>query len=116
LTAGFDIGTEQKTVNGNNHNAWYSPVGILRYMPTEKWAIALRGEYYSDKNSVIIATGTPNGFLTSGFSLSVDYLLQTNVALRLEGRTFNSKDAIFVKGNTLTNTNTAITFSTAIGF
>ena len=33
---------------------------------TNKWAVALRGEYYSDENGVIIATGTTNGFKTIG--------------------------------------------------
>lgn len=116
LTAGFDIGTEDKTINASGTNTWYSPVGILRFTPFDKWAIALRGEYYSDTNGVIIATGTPNGFRTSSFSLNVDYLPQANAALRLEGRMFKSKDEIFAKGMGSTNTNTAITFSTAIGF
>lgn len=116
LIAGFDIGTEQKTVNSNKHNTWYTPVGVLRITPSAKWAVALRGEYFSDEAGVIIATGTPNGFKTSGFSVNIDYLPQPNVALRLEGRTFNSKDDIFAKGPAAKNTNTAISFSTAIGF
>ena len=116
LTAGFDIGTEQKTKNGNNYNTWYSPVSILRFTPSAKWAMALRGEYYSDKNGVIVFTETPNGFRTSSFSLNLDYLPQANVALRLEVRAFDSKDKIFVKRTGTSNNNTAITFSTAIGF
>lgn len=116
LIAGFDFGQEQRAPNGSGHNTWYTPVGILHYTPTEKWAVALRGEYFSDKKGVIIATGTPNGFRTSGFSANVDYLPQPNVALRLEARTFSSKDDIFAKGNGAKNTNTAISFSTAISF
>ncbi len=116
LTAGFDIGTEQIAGNRDNYNTWYSPVGILRFTPNPKWAIVLRGEYYSDEDGVIVATGTANGFKTTSASLNLDYFPQPNVALRLEGRTFSSKDDIFIKGNTSKNTNTAITFSTAIGF
>ncbi len=116
LTAGFDIGTEQKTKGSNNYNTWYSPVGILRFTPSAKWAIALRGEYYSDKAGVIVYTGTPNGFRTSSESVNLDYFPQPNVALRLELRSFNSKDNIFTKEKSLTNTNTALTFSTAISF
>lgn len=116
LITGFDIGTEQSAKGSSKMNAWYSPIAILRIMPTDKWAVALRGEYYSDKRGVIIATGTPNGFKTGAASLNVDYMPIPNVALRLEGRTFFSRDAIFTKGNTTTSTNTAITFSTAISF
>ncbi len=116
LTTGFDIGTEQKAKNSNNYNTWYSPVGILRFTPSAKWAVALRGEYYSDKAGVIVYTGTPNGFKTSSASVNIDYMPQPNVALRIEGRTFNSKDAVFIKGSAAKNTDGAITFSTAISF
>lgn len=116
FTAGFDIGTEQVSKGSSDKNTWYSPVGILRYTPASQWAIAVRGEYFNDEDGVIIAAGTPNGFKTSGVSLNVDYLPMPNVALRLEGRTLNSKDDIFIKdGNTKSNT-TAITFSAAVGF
>lgn len=114
--AGFDIGMEDKSTTGSGTNTWYTPVGILRITPTDKWAFAVRGEYYSDEHGVIIYTGTPNGFKTGSASLNIDYLPQSNVALRLEGRSFFSKDDIFVKGTTLKSNNTAITFSTAISF
>jgi hypothetical protein len=116
LTAGFDIGTEQKSKGSDETNVWYTPVAILRYTASSQWAVAVRGEYFNDKDGVIITTGTPNGFKTSGFSLNVDYLPLPNVALRMEGRLFNSKDDIFVKDKSLTNTSAAVTFSAAISF
>lgn len=116
LVAGFDIGLEDQTPFGTGSNTWYTPVGIVRYTPSSKWAIALRGEYFSDEKGVIVATGTPNGCKTTGASFNVDYRPQPNVALRLEGRTFVSKDAIFAKGSGLTDNRTAVTFSTAISF
>lgn len=116
LTAGFDVGFEDKTPSGTGSNTWYTPVAILRYTPSNKWALALRGEYYSDAKGVIIATGTPHGFKTTGVSLNIDYGPQTNVALRLEGRLFQSKDDIFVKGANAKSSNTAITFSTGVSF
>jgi opacity protein-like surface antigen len=114
--AGFDIGMEQKTMNGKDCYTWYTPIGILRYTPDNKWAVALRIEYYSDEHGVIIGTGTQNGFKTIGGSTNVDYLPMKNVALRLEARHLDSKDAIFAKEGTAKNKNTAITFSTAISF
>lgn len=116
LTAGFDIGTEQVSKGSDDKNTWYTPVVILRYTPASQWAVALRGEYFSDEDGVIIATGTPNGFKTSGFSLNVDFLPISNVALRLEGRLLGSKDDIFIKGGDVKSSNTAITFSVAAGF
>ena len=116
LTVGFDMGMEQKERKNPDYNIWFTPVCILRYTPSSQWALALRGEYFNDKNSVIIFTGTPNGFKTTGVSLNVDYLPQKNITLRLEGRTFVSEDDDFAKGNSATNNNTAITFSTAVSF
>jgi hypothetical protein len=117
VTLGFDIGQEQKTKGSSSYNTWYTPVAILRYTPHHHWAIVLRGEYYSDKHGVIISTGTPNGFKTSGYSANIDYLPVKNIALRLEGRMLNSKDLIFIKNNkTATGTNTAVTFSAGVSF
>jgi hypothetical protein len=116
LIAGFDIGMEQKSMNGDGYNTWYTPVGILRITPNDKWAVALRGEYYSDENGVIISTGTTNGFKTIGGSVNIDYLPAKNVALRLEVRQLDSRDAVFSKDGFAKDNNTAITFSTAVGF
>jgi hypothetical protein len=116
LTAGFDIGMEQKTIGSSDMNTWYAPVLILKYSINDKWAIAARGEYYSDENGVIIGTGTPNGFKTTGFSLNVDYAPASNMLIRVEGRNLNSKDDVFVKESSVTNSNTAVTASVAISF
>jgi hypothetical protein len=116
LTAGFDIGTEQKTKGSSDKNTWYTPVGILRFTPNDQWAIAVRGEYFSDENGVIIATGTPNGFKTSGFSVNVDKKFGENLLWRIEFRSMNSKDEIFVKEETPQKTNNAITTSLALSF
>ncbi|MEP7254793.1 MAG: porin [Ferruginibacter sp.] len=116
ITAGFDIGSEQKTKHSSAMNIWYSPVLILKYAINNKWAVAARGEYYYDRNGVIIASGTPNGFQTSGFSFNVDYVPISNAVIRLEARTLNSKDAVFTKGSNASNNNTFITSSIAISF
>ncbi len=116
LTAGFDIGTEEKLTGSNDKNTWYSPVLILKYSFNDKWVIAARREYYSDENGVIIVTGTPNGFKTTGFSFNVDHSPVKNVLVRLEARTLGSKDKIFTKGATVTKSNTFITSSIAVSF
>lgn len=99
LIAGFDIGAQQKEKGSDAYNSWYSPVIIAKYSPTEKVSIAARGEYYKDKNGVIISTDTPNGFQTFGASLNVDYQLFPNLVWRTEMKTLNSKDEIFVNRN-----------------
>lgn len=116
ITIGFDIGTEQKTKGGSNLNTVYSPVLIAKYSINDKWAMAARGEYYSDENGMLISTGTPNGFKTTGVSLNVDYALANNLLFRIEGRTLNSKDKVFIKEKTLQKNDTFFTTSVAISF
>ncbi|HRG83647.1 MAG TPA: porin [Chitinophagaceae bacterium] len=116
VIAGFDIGTEEKFPGSDDKNTWYSPVLILKYAFNDKWAIAGRVEHYNDKNGVIISTGSPNGFQTTGYSLNIDHSPFKNVMVRLEARNLSSKDAIFIKPSGITNNNTFITSSIAVSF
>ncbi len=116
ITAGLDIGTEEKSKTNNDVNTWYAPALIMKYSISDKWALAARGEYYQDEKGVIILTGTTNGFKTTGFSLNVDYAPASNMLFRTELRSLNSKDNIFVKANTVKNTNSFFTSSFALSF
>lgn len=116
LTAGFDIGAEQKSKGSSEYNTWLSPVLMLRYSPAAKTNIAARLEYYQDPNGVIISSGTPNGFQTWGYSLNFDYSIRNNVLVRFEGRAFSGKDKTFEKNGEPANTNFALTTSLAISF
>jgi len=116
LTAGFDIGAEEKKPTGGGTNTWYAPIVILKYNFNDKWKVAAKLEYYKDKNGVIISTGSPHGFQTAGYSLNIDHHLVKNVLIRLEARNFSSKDKIFTKSRGLTNTSTFITSSVAVSF
>ena len=116
LTFGLDIGTEEKLPGAGDNNSWFSPTAILRYLISAKWAIAVRGEYYSDENGVIVTTGSPRGFKTAGFSLNLDYNISKNMLVRMEARKLISKDKIFIKENALTESNTFITSSIALSF
>ncbi len=122
---GFDIGADRKPVvragsdvrvdNGGSY-VWYSPVVIARYKTSDRSYLNGRVEYYDDKNGVIIATGSANGFQTLGYSLGYDYAILPNALLRIEGKVYDSKDAIFSTSNGLSKTNTSLTTSLAISF
>ncbi len=116
LTAGFDIGAEQKAKGSESYSSWYSPVLIAKYAISNKFSLSARGEYYADEDGVIIATGTENGFKTFGYSLNFDYNIYSNMVWRVEARTFNSKDDIFVKDGDATANNTFMATSLAISF
>lgn len=116
LTVGLDMGTEEKTSAGNGSNIWYSPVGILKYTLNDQWTVAARAEYYNDENGVIIGTGTPNGFQTIGYSLNIDHSPAKNVLVRVEARSLNSKDKVFIKEAEPKRNNAFITGSIAVSF
>lgn len=117
VTIGFDYGLEEKSPETSSTNSWYSPVVIVRYAVTEKFALAVRAEYYEDEHGVIIATGTPNGFKTTGISLNAEYAITPNVLWRAEIRNLHSEDNIFVKDNSGTTTgNTFIGTALAVNF
>lgn len=97
LITGFDFGYKQTALHSSDYNMWLGTVAILQYRINDKWAAAIRGEYFDDKHEIIIATGSPNGFKTSGASLNFDYSPTSRLACRLEGRWFNSKDRIFIQ-------------------
>jgi len=116
VTAGFDIGFEQKQKGSSNYNTWYSPLGIVRYTVNNKINLAARLEYYQDPNGVIISTGTPNGFKTIGYSANFDYSISDHLLWRIEGRGFQSKDEIFTKDSELISKDHFITTSLAVWF
>lgn len=101
LIAGLDIGAQQQRPNSRQIHVWYSPIAIVRLKPVASdWSVAARAEYYADPNEVIVATGSPNGFQTFGYSVNIDRRLGSNLLWRTELRTFQSRrDAIFTDRN-----------------
>jgi hypothetical protein len=113
VTAGFDIGAEQKAKGSDQYNIWYTPVLIAKYNATDKLSFTARGEYYQDEKGVIISTGTENGFKTFGYSFNADYQIFPNLVWRTEIRNLSSKDAIFMNRADEFNKN-SLTATTAL--
>lgn len=116
FTLGFDVGVEQKSKKSRAYNSWYTPVFMAQYRFNQKSALAARTEYYQDAHGVIIPTQTPNGFRTWGFSLNYDRQINRFAVWRIEGRKFQSKDAIFEKGNQPKHASVFFTTSLALAF
>ncbi|MGL2986789.1 porin [Flavobacterium sp. RSSA_27] len=116
VTAGFDLGTQQSAPKSDRYDSWLSPVLIVQYKPIQTLQMAARAEYYQDVNGVIIASTTPNGFTTYGFSANVDYFVAENVVFRVEARNFSSKDAVFSDNGNPSKSNTFLTTSLAVSF
>ena len=117
LAIGFDIGRDKHRRNNKEKNTWHSEVIVLKISPGSKCSISLRGEYFSDIKEVIITTGTPNGFQSTGLSVNFDYLPVEEAMLRLEVRNLHSKDELFSRyGGQPAKDNLFITFSFAVNF
>lgn len=115
-TFGIDIGAEENAPNTRKYYFWYSPVAILKFRFNDRWTIAARGEYYSDRDGAIIVSGTPNGFKTKGFSLNIDHSPAKSILIRMELRNFTCRDAIFRKATVPVKNNTFLTSSIAVSF
>jgi hypothetical protein len=89
---------------------------IAKYTFNPNWSLTARGEYYDDEHGVIIPTTTSNGFKTAGLSLNIDYSPATNMLFRVEGRSLNSKDDVFIKEDEFKNSNSFITAAFALSF
>ncbi|TCC91731.1 porin [Pedobacter frigiditerrae] len=116
ITAGFDYATQQKVKGQSAKSEIISPVLIAQYKFDPKFTVAARAEYYKDKDGVFIATGTPNGFKTMGYSMNLDYAPISNAVVRLEGKVYDSKDKVFTRDLGLVNHNATITASIAVSF
>ncbi len=116
ITAGFDYGAQQTARGSDEYRDWYSPVVILKITPVDRLSIVGRAEYYHDEHGVIIATGTPNGFQTYGYSVNIDYAITPKALWRLEGRAFESEDQIFILDDAPDRQNYFVTSSIAISF
>ena len=116
MTVGLDAALEQADYRSSNLNHWVNPTIILKHQPFKKIGWAARAEYYADRNGIMIATKTPNGFQTFGWSFNADWQLGKRLLWRMEYRQFNSKEAVFERGSGFVSSNKAITTSLAAWF
>ncbi|MFZ6024429.1 MAG: porin [Bacteroidota bacterium] len=116
ITTGFDIGFEQKQKGSSQYNTWYTPVLMAKINAGSKNSVTARLEYYSDPKAVIIATATPNGFKTWGYSLNYDHTISSRALWRIEARGFSSKDRIFEKNGNISGNNFFMSTALAISF
>ena len=116
ITVGFDFGAQQKAKESAAYSTWFSPVLIARYALTNRTNLAARVEYYADADQVMIASGTPGGFKTWGFSLNLDRTLANHLLWRTEGKVYSAEEAVFLYDGKASNTNVALTTSLALSF
>lgn len=92
-TLNYD-GTIQTIKMGSTSHNWSSNAAYLVYNPTSKFGLALREEYFSDKDGVKIA-GAENIFAST---LSANFHI-ANLTIIPELRLDNAKNTIYTKGD-----------------
>lgn len=114
LIAGIDVGIQEVSSDSSGH--WYAPIIIFRYLPTPKWRMALRGEYYSDLMEQVISNPGPYSTEIYGYSLNSDYEFFPGFLMRLEYRAFLYSQPFFTSENPRAFRNHSLTGSIAYSF
>lgn len=116
LMAGLDIGIQQREKKSDAYHHWYSPVIILKYKITEKWAAAFRSEYFDDSKSIIIPSVSKSGFRARSASLNVDFSHSDHLLWRLECRWMNSSYNLFPAQGRFVRDNVCLLGSISVRF
>lgn len=116
LVAGFDIGARQAARHSERYDAFLTPTLIFRYTFSDRWAAAVRGEYYHDPDGVVIPTDTRHGFEAAGYSFNVDYSPYPGVMCRVEWRRFEGRNPLFAEGVSPRRGNMFVAASVAVLF
>lgn len=88
-------GGAERRASGIGSAKWAGAVGICRAELTRAIATAVRVEWYSDPDQVLVPTGVTAGFRAHGASLGVDVLVAPAVSWRNEVRALRFSDPIY---------------------
>ncbi len=108
LWAQADIGFQDA---GSRTSSWHGLALIHRFHVTQKIALMVRGERYSDPDQVIARTGVSSPFKSFGTSLGVDYKPIEALVYRFEARSLFAEDAVFQSDSGFRKTQTVLAFS-----
>jgi hypothetical protein len=95
LAAVFDIGLQSHSASGGGTADWYGASVIAKYHLSPTVAVVGRVERYADPSQVIITTGVPAAFKTSGASVGVDVTPISRLLWRTEVRGYDSDAAVW---------------------
>lgn len=93
VSAVLDGGRQSRADSGADW--WTGSSVIVRRTVGERTAVVLRGEHLYDRGQVLVVTGTPDGFRTTGASVGVDLRPDSRLLWRSELRGYRSGDAIW---------------------
>lgn len=93
LSAVLDGGRQARATSGADW--WTGSSVIVRRSVNTRSTIVARAEHLFDRGQVLVSTGSPEGFRTSGASLGYDFRADARLLWRTEVRGYRSGDAIW---------------------
>jgi len=90
LSGMFSLGTQSRSAPSGKTATWYGASVFAKYRLCPNVGVVARLERYADPDQVIVLTGLPDAFRTTGGSLGVDVTLDPKVLWRTELRGFRS--------------------------
>ena len=111
----LDLGAERK-IEKDGYNNWMGAAILLQYSFGKKLAAGVRGEFYKDKDGVIVSNYVPAKFETTGLAFNLDYHPLKYIVIRGEIRYLHAKDEIFQRNNIPVHSNFSILGSAAFYF
>jgi hypothetical protein len=102
-----DVGTQKRAPGTDGTSTWLNSAAIVRYQVTPLVALSARGEYATDEDQVVIATGARGSGATAvanppfravGGSVGVDVQPVPRVLWRSEARGWRNRDPVFPDG------------------
>lgn len=113
LVGTFDFGTQDR---GDDNASWYGGALIARVQATATVAVSGRLERYDDKDQVIIATGSGDGFRATGGSVGIDLTPAPRMLWRTELRGFSGTHAVVPNRDGVSKKNSFLVTSLALTF
>ncbi|RXK58979.1 porin [Lacibacter luteus] len=96
--------------------SWWGSAAMLQYKFNKQLNAAMRAEYYSDKNGIIVSAYKPIPFSATGLSVNVDYLPLSFISFRTELKYIEAPYSFFTRNGIAVSNGLTILASVAVGF
>jgi hypothetical protein len=95
LSGMLSLGTQGRSAPSGKAAMWYGASVFAKFRLCPNVGLVARLERYADPDQVIVLTGLPDAFRTTGTSVGVDVTLDPRVLWRTELRGFRSDAAVW---------------------
>ena len=116
LMLNYDYGQEEDaTIEDTENGTWHGVAGYARYQFNDRYALALRGEYFADFDGVRTGTGVGDIRLWE-LTLTNEFRLYEDLITRLEYRHDHATNAVFTDSSGAKNTQDTISVEVVYPF